>query len=92
VNIVRRLRKHNHSPWEPMVTLFTDLHTKEKYTNLPRVLMEVKRLKLKNALPSMFGADKWLSKALGLHKYEKQFNKVPIKKYCVFEHTFLFQI
>ncbi len=53
-----------------MVTLFTDLHSKTEHTNLNPLLRALRHLRLKNALPRTLGIDLWLTRLLGLHKYD----------------------
>ncbi len=63
----KRLRR---SRMEPMIVMFTDLRTYGPTTPLAPLLRAVRRLGLKNALPSALGMDKSLSRILGLADYD----------------------
>ncbi len=67
--IVQTLRRFHRSPFEPLPTFFVDLHSKRPKTSVKAVLRELRRHRLKVALPSTLGIDETVTRVLGLDNY-----------------------
>ena len=69
-NILGKLREMSNSKYEPMVTMFTEVHSKTLTTDLGKVLKAVNYVGLKTGLPKAFNLDKAITRILGLHEYD----------------------
>ena len=69
-NIIGRLRDMSGSKFEPMITMFTEVHSKTLSTDLGKVLQAVNYVGLKTGLPKAFNLDKAITRILGLHEYD----------------------